>query len=521
MRSLSKINFITFAVFFILQLTACSTLPPLKKGSVSDEKYSAAIESIRKDIRSEMKKHHVVGLSIAVVDDQKIVWSEGFGYASKTQKVPATADTIYRIGSVSKLFTATAVMQLSDRGEIDIDKPLKAYLPEFNIKSRFTDTAPITVRSVLTHHAGLPRDYLKGWFTQTSTGAVQSWQNLAGDVGSEYVLFPPKFVYAYSNLGFSLLGRAVARVSGQDYDKFISSNIFTPLGMNHSSVMYKPEFKAYYSEGYFGKREVKNADIHMRDMSAGALLSSANDMAQFIKMVFADGASGQGAILKPGTLKEMLTPQNTSVKLDGKIHGGLAYGLSGIKELDYVFTATHGGYLPPFHSMVIMAPDQKLGVVVLVNTDGSNPNKLAVKMLSTMIEAKTGLKAPEKTKAVLKVVPLSKQEQGLYRAYFGAYNLLGEDGSLLEIEPSAKDLAVKVDGRRTIHLIPTGKNAFYFKVNLLSVFPVRLKNKNLNIDFIDDNTAVVRSLGVPYMIIERVAKAPLPETWKKRWANMG
>ena len=109
-----------------------------------------------------MKANRIIGLSIALVDDQSVVWEQGFGFADKEKKLPATPETIYRLGSISKLFTATAAMQLADQGKLDIDKPVEVYLPEFSIKSRFTDAHAITPRNIMTHHSGLPRDYLKG-----------------------------------------------------------------------------------------------------------------------------------------------------------------------------------------------------------------------------------------------------------------------------------------------------------------------------------------------------------------------
>ena len=122
-----------------------------------------------------MKKNSVTGLSIALVDDQRIVWAEGFGYADQEKKIPATADTLYRVGSISKLFTDTAAMQLVEQGKLDIDQPLKKYIPNFSIKSRYPDTAEITPRQLMTHHSGLPRDRLKGFMTLKSCSVHRTW----------------------------------------------------------------------------------------------------------------------------------------------------------------------------------------------------------------------------------------------------------------------------------------------------------------------------------------------------------
>ena len=109
-----------------------------------------------------MSKHDVTGLSIALVDDQQVIWARGFGFADKERNLPAAAETVYRVGSISKRFTATAAMQLAERGKLDIDRPLATYLPGFSIKSRFPEAGSITPRTLMTHHAGLPSDRLKG-----------------------------------------------------------------------------------------------------------------------------------------------------------------------------------------------------------------------------------------------------------------------------------------------------------------------------------------------------------------------
>ena len=111
------------------------------------------------------RKNNVTGLSIALVDDKGLIWAQGFGYADKENKIPATPQTVYRVASISKLFTATAIMQLAEQGKINIDEPLTTYLPEFSIKTRFPGEGKITPRNLMTHHSGLPANFYKGIFS--------------------------------------------------------------------------------------------------------------------------------------------------------------------------------------------------------------------------------------------------------------------------------------------------------------------------------------------------------------------
>jgi CubicO group peptidase (beta-lactamase class C family) len=151
--------------FTAASLSGCASAPVMPQ-SIARNDYSSVTQYLTRLIEYEMNESKVTGLSIALVDDQHIVWAQGFGYADKTNNIAATPQTVYRAGSVSKLFNATAAMQLVEQGKLDIDQPLQTYLPEFSIKSRFAQAGPITARGILTHHSGLPGDLANGMFTE-------------------------------------------------------------------------------------------------------------------------------------------------------------------------------------------------------------------------------------------------------------------------------------------------------------------------------------------------------------------
>ena len=270
-------------------------------------------------IEKEIEKHNVVGLSIALVDDQTIVWAQGFGYADKDAQIKASPETLYRVASISKLFTGTAVMQLAEQGKVDIDKPLQNYLPEFSIKSRFPDAGPITPRNMMTHHSGLPADYFQGEVV-TNPASPSSVIPL---LKNSYVKSPPDFAWSYSNLAVSLLGQMVEAVSGGNFVTYMDEHIFAPLGMTNSSFVLKPHMQHLLSKGYFKAKAQKEFDI--RELAAAGLYSNVLDLAKLEMMVFADGKSGENRILKPETLHEMLTVQNADVALDFDLHMGLPW----------------------------------------------------------------------------------------------------------------------------------------------------------------------------------------------------
>lgn len=174
-----------------------------------------------------MRKHDVQGLSIALVDDQRVVWAQGFGFADVAKAIPAGPETVYHVGSISKLFTATSAMQLAEQGRLDIDRPVQAYLPGFSIKRRDSAQQPITVRQLMTHHAGLPASVLKGMWTPRP----EPFARVVDQLEDEYLICPPDTVFSYSNVGMTLLGGIVQEISGRDFASYLQASLLQPLAM--------------------------------------------------------------------------------------------------------------------------------------------------------------------------------------------------------------------------------------------------------------------------------------------------
>jgi len=217
-------------ILMILTLTACATTPPKAPEIQKKGDYTYVKDYMTWFIQKEMKDKGIVGLSVALVDDQRIVWQKGFGYADRENKIAATPQTVYRAGSISKLFNAMAVMKLVEAGKMDIDQPLSTYLPEFSINSRFGSIDGVTPRTIITHHSGLPSDWIDGMWGENP----MPFTRLVQVIKDEYVAYPPNTVMSYSNLAVTLLGHGVQRVSGQPYDQFIDQSLLEPMGMNDS-----------------------------------------------------------------------------------------------------------------------------------------------------------------------------------------------------------------------------------------------------------------------------------------------
>lgn len=456
-------------------------------------------------IKSEMKKHDITGLSIALVDNQRVLWAKGFGYADKANKVPATPETIYRAGSISKLFTATAVMQLAEQGKMDIDKPLQTYLPKFFIKSRFPNAAPITPRNIMTHHSGLPANFLKGMWTSKP----EPFEDLVEQVDDEYVAYPPNYLFSYSNLGYTLLGCALERVAGQPFASYMKLSLLSPLGMTHSSFSQYPENSPLGSKAYRKGKEVEAPPL--RDVPAGGLNTTVLDLSRFVEMVFAHGRAGNRQIIKPQTLAEMLRPQNADVPLDLDFRIGLGWALDFTNIRNAGPVAGHSGGTLYHCSLLIILPEDKLGVVVMANSADAWPviDKAAVATLKLALEAKTGIRQPIRKKKMPAAISASVKKLrpfgGLYDTPYG----------VLDVRVKSGYLQVKVMGK-TAHLILRADGRVYAQYRLLGLIP-----RNGSIGYsratIEGHDIVEGYVdGREFLAGELIMPVPIPKRWLQR-----
>jgi len=341
--------------------------------------YSTTIEQITALIEQRMQENQVTGLSIALVDGQDVVWAKGFGYADKENDVKATTETIYEIGSVSKTITATAVMHAQDKGLLDIDHSLTQYLPEFSILPSLgfdpEPDNPITIRTMLTHHSGIPGNFLNGDLTLDPRTDYNAW--LLDYLRDDYACFPPNFIHAYSNSAYCLLGDVVAAASGQSWEEYTDS-MFETMGMEHTSYyLHKPFLKENRARGYFNGEPLEH--FYNSHVGAGSVYSNVLDMANYIKMVLGQGQGEGNRVLRPETIDEMLTLQDVGVALDAVnwLRWGLGWVLTE-PELEYAGRICQfAGATIGFCSHVEILLDYQLGVVVSTNSDQQNALKVA------------------------------------------------------------------------------------------------------------------------------------------------
>ncbi|TKJ44643.1 hypothetical protein CEE34_10925 [Candidatus Aerophobetes bacterium Ae_b3a] len=445
----------SFGTFCLVSLLAFCLALGVISGCTKAAGYSTTIEQITALIEQRMQENQVTGLSIALVDGQDVVWAKGFGYADKENDVKATAETIYEIGSISKTITATAVMHAQDKGLLDIDYPLTKYLPEFSILSPFRfdpePDNPITIRTMLTHHSGIPGNFLNGDLTLNPRTDYTAW--LLDYFDTDYACFPPNFVYAYSNNAYCLLADVVEAASGKTWEEY-TDNMFETMGMENTSYyLHKPFLKEKRARGYFNGEPLEH--FYNSHVGAGSVYSNVSDMAKYIKMVLGQGQGEEGQVLRPETLEEMLTLQDVGVALDASnsLRLGLGWVLTD-PELDYAgricqFTGATIGFTS--HAEILL--DHQLGVIVSTNSDQQNAMKVAPKVgretLKLALKDKAGIE-PAKPSGPARS-PYASWPQEKLNALAGIY-VTGQGYDIINAVPGG--LEWTVDGGAPQKLVP-------------------------------------------------------------------
>ena len=358
------VSFILFVMFAIFASTVA-----IQAGEES-KPYNSAINKIDILIKEEMKRNKIQGLSVALVDEEGIFWSRGYGYQDIKNKVEASPRTLYRTASVTKPFTATAIMLLVDRGLVNLDTPVKEYIPEFAINSLFKQKSEITVRDLLNHHSGIKRDHYKG----ISGDNPPSLDFLVEELKDDYLALPPKSRYKYSNINYALLGKIIENVSGKSYSQFMQEEIFQPVGMSDTFIGLNEENKdkiarAYEIKGLLFKKPKEIEQYANRDIPAGSMISSVEDTAKFITMLLNKGMiNSDNEFLSSDLLEQMFVVQYPDNQLDDDPYG-LGWKVNKVNIPYTTMNIRHGGTLVGFSTLVAAAPEEKLGIVIYYNTN--------------------------------------------------------------------------------------------------------------------------------------------------------
>lgn len=331
------------------------------------------VRQIEALISAEMSRQKIPGMSAAVVVGGEARWSNGYGLSDVENNVPAKASTVYRLASVSKPITATAVMQLSERGRVDLDAPVQKYCPAFPEKQW-----PVTTRQVLGHLAGI-RHY-KSDEEFNSTRFYASVAEGLAMFKDDPLLFEPGTKYNYTTHGYSVLGCVVEGASGQKFADFVSENVFRPAAMERIRVDSVADIIPNRAQGYRITDQGVLTNSPLADNSykvpGGGFVSTAEDLARFAVALQTD------KLLKRETVELMYAPQKTK---DGKETSyGLGWGIA--KRPTGERAVGHSGGQQRVSTFLHMLPDQGLAVVIMSNLEGARLGDLAVQIADILLK---------------------------------------------------------------------------------------------------------------------------------------
>ncbi|HWR50262.1 MAG TPA: serine hydrolase domain-containing protein [Bryobacteraceae bacterium] len=329
-------------------------------------------EAIRGAVKEQMAALGIPGLSVAVADDFSLVFSEGFGMADLEHSVPATRDTVYRLASISKPITAVAALQLVERGRLDLDAPVRTYVPGFPEKKW-----PVTVRHLLTHTAGI-----RHYGSPEEVGSTRHYSDILEPLKifeSDPLLFEPGTKFSYTTYGYNLLGAAVEKAAGMPFMEYLKENVFGPAKMETARQDDAWEVVPHRARGYRMAAERRIMNCALADTSnkipGGGMLATAEDLVRFAIAV------ERAALLKPETVKVMFTPY----ELAGGRKSAYALGWT-VQERAGRTWVSHGGGQQGTATLLLTMPERGIAIAVTANLEGADVTKITDAITNILLQ---------------------------------------------------------------------------------------------------------------------------------------
>ncbi len=366
MRRLSRFALLCAALFS--PVFAATALTPAAPELTPDLR--ALAERLDRQASSEFAKDGLGSVTVGLVSDAGLVWTRSYGLADMEKKVPATSDTVYRIGSVTKQFTALMLLQLVQDGKVHLSDPVEKYFPEVNkVQGRLPGSPPITLVQLATHTSGLDREpedtetYLKG--------PVADWEKvLIAALPHTRYAYEPGTRFSYSNVGYAILGAALGRAAGRPYVEYVQERIFKPLGMSHSFFEPDGQTRPRIAKGYLSEDGKVESETSEREHQGrgykvpnGAVYTTAGDMARFV--AFELGAEAE-PVLKKESLEESF---ESLVTTNPGFTRGYGTGFQVLRLGDAVVYGHNGG-VAGYQAEAFFDRKSRVGVVILKSSLG-------------------------------------------------------------------------------------------------------------------------------------------------------
>jgi len=347
-------------IILLFGCISCDSAYNSKKQKESND-LEIILKQFENELKSDLAKDRVEGgISAAIVHENKVIWSKAFGYADREKRVLADTTTIYRIGSISKPFTAFLMMQLVEEGVIKLNDPIEMYFPEVKELKGYSDSTRITFLQLASHTSGLTRE---PGLENAATGPIEEWERkLIACIPTTSFENKPGVKFNYSNIGFGILGLALSRAAGRPFIALVQEKIFVPLRMKRSFYIVPDEFKAKLAAGMQGgPSELIDTETPEKEHQGrgykvpnGGIYSTPNDLARFMI-----NNLGYDPILKKESMAMMQTER-----------GPLAenYGLGFTRfHNDTINIVGHGGQVAGYTASFLFEKDSKFGVILMRN----------------------------------------------------------------------------------------------------------------------------------------------------------
>ncbi len=472
-------------------------------------RYDDVIEDLRDLIEDEMDDQEITGLSIALIDDQKIVWAEGFGYADERAGVKTAPDTIYQAGTMSEIFTSKSVYRLHMENKIDIDKDIRKYLPEFDIKSPGKEKSEIKIRSLMTHHGGLPTDHAKGQYNLKS-----NFRDLVNAMKDTYMAFKPDFVFSFSNVGLSLLGYMVEKVSGDKFEDYTKTTFFNKMDMKKTGYKITPQMRKKIAKSYHEEEE--RPRLSFRDVPAIGLHTNVLDMSKFVMTLFNNGKYKGKEVFTQKEMNAYFKPLSDNIYFDYDLKMGVGWVLTNVGDnLKYAGPIAWHDFSFNGHSgRIVILRKHKLGIIVMTNSPGGVRSAAAITSqgIKDALKAKTGLEQPEWQEPELKEV----YTQAELAKFAGEY---ATSIGTVVIEQNDEELKAEAMGYN-FALKQNEKGNFSGRVVLLGFIKIKagpLSTLEFAFERHDGHDVIILyRFGEGFLIGEKLSKTKITREWLSR-----
>ncbi|HEX8281735.1 MAG TPA: serine hydrolase [Pyrinomonadaceae bacterium] len=416
---------------------------PQATPAAAPQDLASRLAAVERAVEEKRRQLGIPGLSLVIVKDDRVVYMKGLGHKDFERKVAVTPDTLFAIGSSSKAFTAMLVAMAADAGRLSLDDPPKKFLPYFKLQDPEAD-AKITVRDLLSHGSGLNRTDL-AWIS-----GVLNREEVIRVAANAKPTAKLREKFQYQNVMYAAAGEVVGRAEGSTWERLIAERIFKPLGMRGSNTSVAEMKKTRdYSFGYVYEEATKETRrVPTRDLPAiapaGAINSSARDMAQWLRLMLGGGVFGGKRLVSEKSFAELVKPQTV-------IQGTVSYGLGWfLRDWKGHKVVEHGGNIDGFNAQVALMPDQRLGFVMLTNVSAS---PLPASAMDTVWANLVG--DPEAPKQPAAAAAAAADPAAKIENEVGEY-LLEAANMKFTVAVKEGKLAVSVPGQPTYALEPQG-----------------------------------------------------------------